>query len=224
MAKINLQRRAEIGRKKRARTKAQLIAAARTLFSKKPWEAVTVDEVVNEAGVAKGTFYSHFNDSNELAAAVADEVIQLFDELMQLQRLSIADPLLRIAVVCYAFMEKALEDRPQALLVARMARSYPSVGEVARSRFSEDLCEALKLAPNRGLSQELALEVTLGAILQVGTAIGEGRLGYGDLPEAVRCLLTAIGVGNPKVDSVIAQVDSLRRIALHFASGTVHER
>ncbi len=33
-------------------------------------ESVTVDDVANQTGVAKGTFYTHFNDLNELAAAV----------------------------------------------------------------------------------------------------------------------------------------------------------
>ena len=88
MANINLERRAEIGREKRARTKAQLIAAAKALYSTRPWESVTVDEVVSEAEVAKGTFYTHFNDLNELAAAVADELIKSFDELIQPFRLS----------------------------------------------------------------------------------------------------------------------------------------
>ena len=50
MTNINLERRAEIGREKRARTKARLIAAAKALYSTRPWESVTVDEVVNEAG------------------------------------------------------------------------------------------------------------------------------------------------------------------------------
>ncbi|MGA9848100.1 MAG: TetR/AcrR family transcriptional regulator, partial [Roseiarcus sp.] len=34
MAKVNLERRAEIGQEKRARTRAQLIAAASALFAK----------------------------------------------------------------------------------------------------------------------------------------------------------------------------------------------
>ena len=159
MTKINLERRAEIGREKRARTKAQLIAAAKALCSSGPWESVTVDEVVNEAGVAKGTFYTHFNDLNQLAAAVADELIQSFDELIQPFRLSISDPLLRIAFGCDAFIEKALEDRLWASLAARMARSYPAVGQVARTRLSEDLREALKQSAQAELSLELALEV-----------------------------------------------------------------
>ncbi len=33
-------------------------------------ESVTVDDVANQTGVAMGTFYTHFNDLNELAAAV----------------------------------------------------------------------------------------------------------------------------------------------------------
>jgi AcrR family transcriptional regulator len=123
MAKIDLERRAEIGREKRARTKAQLIAAAKALFSERPWESVTIDEVVNEAGVAKGTFYGHFNDMNELAAVVADELIQSFDELIQPQRLSISDPLVRIAFGCHAVrFNQESKERP--------ARCTPTVSAV----------------------------------------------------------------------------------------------
>lgn len=220
MAKINLERRAEIGREKRARTKTQLIAAAKALFSKRPWEAVTVDEVVNEASVAKGTFYGHFNDMNELAAAVADELIRSFDELIQPQRLSISDPLVRIAFGCYAFMEKALEDRSWASLIARMGRSYQAVGQVARRRLSEDLREALKQSPQAALSLELALEVALGVVLQVAAAIGEGRLKDRDAPEAVRCLLAALGVGKRDAASIVSQLGSFQRSALRAASSS----
>jgi AcrR family transcriptional regulator len=218
MAKINLKRRAEIGREKRARTKAQLIAAAKALFSKQPWEAVTVDEVVNEASVAKGTFYGHFDDMNQLAAAVADELIHSFDELIQPQRLAISDPLVRLAFGCHAFMKKALEDRSWASLVARMGRSYQSVGQDTRSRLSEDLRKALKQSPQAGLSLELALEVTLGVILQVAAAIGEGRLEDWDPLEAVRCILAAIGVGKRDATSIITQVASIQPTTLHSSN------
>jgi AcrR family transcriptional regulator len=218
MAKIDLERRAEIGREKRARTKAQLITAAKALFSERPWESVTVDEVVNDAGVAKGTFYGHFNDMNELAAAVADELIQSFDELIQPQRRSMSDPLVRIAFGCHAFIERMLKDRSWASLIARMGRSYRAVGQVTRSRLSEDLREALKQSPQTGLSLELGLEVAFGILLQVAAAIGEGRLKDGDPPEAVRCILTAIGVGKRDAASIILQVASIQKSALRSAS------
>ena len=44
MAKVNLERRAEIGQEKRARTRAQLIAAASALFAKRSWASVTIDD------------------------------------------------------------------------------------------------------------------------------------------------------------------------------------
>src|SRR6516165_4373890 len=139
MAKIDPVRRAQIGQEKRARTRAQLVSAASTLFAKHAIEAVTVDDVVTEAGVAKGTFYVHFDDLHTLTAAVADELIETLDEFLQPQRRSVADPLTRVALGCYSFIEKAREDPAWASIVARMASSYPSVGKVARSRLFEDL-------------------------------------------------------------------------------------
>ena len=68
MAKIDLARRAQIGRDRRARTRAQLIQAARELYAVSAIEAVTVDDVVEQAGVAKGTFYVHFASLAELQA------------------------------------------------------------------------------------------------------------------------------------------------------------
>ena len=188
-----------------------MIAAANALYSTRPWESVTVDEVVSEAGVAKGTFYTHFNDLNELAAAVADELVKSVDELIQPYRLSLPDPLLRIAFGCDAFFQKSLDDRLWASLAARMARSYPTVGKVARKRFSEDLSEALKQSSQAGLSLQLALEVSIGIVVQVMAAIGEGRLKDGDRTEAVRCILTAVGVRGRDAASICARLSDIRR-------------
>ena len=84
MARIDLARRAQIGRDRRARTRSQLIEAARALYGRSPIEAVTVDDVVAEAAVAKGTFYVHFDGLAELQAAVADQLAHEFDELFSL--------------------------------------------------------------------------------------------------------------------------------------------
>jgi len=213
MAKINLERRAEIGAEKRARTRAQILAAANALFAKRPWDSVTVDDLVSEAGVAKGTFYIHFKDMHALTAAVADDLIKTFDEMLQPHRLSIDDPLVRIAFGCDAFLEKALDDPDWASLVARMARYYPAVGESARRRLAEDLERVLDTAPDGGLSFALGLEAVLGVVLQVLAAIGEGRLSPGDRQPAIRSVLCAIGIEKPQVTLTLAQVARVARAA-----------
>jgi AcrR family transcriptional regulator len=213
MAKINLERRAEIGAEKRARTRAQILAAANTLFAKRPWGSVTVDDLVTEAGVAKGTFYVHFDDMDALAAAVADDLIRTFDEMLQPYRLSIDDPLVRIAFGCNAFLEKALDDPVWASLVARMARSYPAVGRTARIRLSEDLKRVLEAAPHDELSLGLGLEAALGIVLQLLAAIGEGRLTPDDRQPAIRSVLRAIGVGKAQTTSALARVARITQSA-----------
>jgi AcrR family transcriptional regulator len=211
MAKINLERRAEIGQEKRARTRAQLIAAAHSLFSMRSLAAVTVDDVVREAGVAKGTFYTHFDDMHALAAAVADDLIASIDELIQPQRTATADPLLRIALGCNAFIEKAVEDRIWASLVARMARSDPTVGETARSRLREDLQQVLERASRPGVSVDVALEAAVGIVLQVVAAIGQGRLSADHREPAVEAVLGAIGVAKREAEATLAKLAGSRR-------------
>ena len=80
-------------------------------------------------GGREGHLLHTFQRSEPTCRSVADELIRSFDELIQPFRLSISDPLLRIAFGCDAFFQKALEDRLWASLAARMARSYPAVGK-----------------------------------------------------------------------------------------------
>ena len=209
MAKVDPERRAQIGQEKRAKTRAQLISAATSLIAKRAVESVTVDDIVNEARVAKGTFYVHFDDLNALTVAVADELVRTFDEFLQPQRLSMPDPLMRIAFACNGFFEKALEDPSWAAVVARMAWSFPTVGRVARSRLLEDLKLALKEVPQQDSSLELNLEVVLGIVLQVLAAIGQRRLSSRDRQAAVGSILRAIGADSRRVGSMLARLPEI---------------
>src|SRR5271165_5306075 len=182
MAKVNLERRAEIGQEKRARTRAQLIAAASALFAKRSWASVTIDDLVREAGVAKGTFYVHFEDMHALTVAVADELIHSFDEMIQLRRASTSDPLLRVALGCDAFSERA------------------------RRRLKEDLARVLDNLPGGGLSADLALEAAIGVVLQVLAAIGEGRLKGAVAQPALGAVLGAIGIGKQQAAATLAKL------------------
>jgi len=219
MAKVDPERRAQIGLEKRAKTRALLISAATSLFARRAVESITVDDVVEEAGVAKGTFYVHFEDLSALTAAVADELVKTFDELLQPQRVSMPDPLLRIAFACNSFIEKALEDRPWAAVVARMAWSYPTVGQVARSRLREDLKLALKEMPQQNCSLELCLEVTLGIMLQVLAAISQGRLSSRDQQAAIGSILRAIGAESRQVKSTLAHLPQIELAAGSAVAG-----
>jgi AcrR family transcriptional regulator len=209
MTAINLKRRAEIGREKRARTRARLVEAAAHLYARHAIEMVTVDEVVRQAGVAKGTFYVHFDDLDELTTAVAEELVDHFEQLLQPQRLAIGDPVQRVAVGCFSFFRKALSDPWWAALVARMAVAVPTVGQTARQHLLEDLRTAAKEHALADISPGLAFEVVAGTVLQLLRAFGEGRLTRSDARPAVASILRAIGVADKRVRSTLAQLSEI---------------
>ncbi|THK35741.1 TetR/AcrR family transcriptional regulator [Ensifer sp. MPMI2T] len=205
MANINPTRRAEIGREKRARTRGQLVEAAKSLFARQAVESVTVDDVVREAGVAKGTFYVHFDGLEALTAAVAEELVQSFDEMLQPGRVSLSDPALRIAFGCRSFIDKALDDSQWAAVAARMTAATPKGGENIRRRLFEDLQQLPTESPEE-TSAELKLEVVVGIMLQILRALGEGRLSSLDRDAVISAILRAIGLGAQEAKSVVERL------------------
>lgn len=56
---------------KSARTRARLMDAAVSVFARDGFEAASVNEIARAADVVNGTFYVHFKDKDDIAAAVA---------------------------------------------------------------------------------------------------------------------------------------------------------
>ena len=81
-----------------------------------------MDTIVEAAGVAKGTFYYHFQSIDELVAAVGAKLADSFDELLAPSRLEEPDPIVRMCFAFTKFLEKALEDHVWARVVVRSAQ------------------------------------------------------------------------------------------------------
>src|SRR4051794_12198344 len=76
-AKKKLQRPGPIGGKRdenRRQKNKDLQAAALELFLRKGIEGTTIDDIVERAGVAKGSFYRYFNDKDALARALVHDL------------------------------------------------------------------------------------------------------------------------------------------------------
>ncbi len=59
--------------RRRARVRADLLAAARQVFTTQGYQDATIADVTQFADVATGTFYLHFQDKEELFVAVVEE-------------------------------------------------------------------------------------------------------------------------------------------------------
>jgi len=195
MAKVDLARRAEIGREKRARTRAQIVEAGAALLAERPPGALTVDAVVEAAGVAKGTFYYHFQSISELAAAVGAGLGQSFDELLTPARLELRDPIERLSFAFTKFLEKVSSDADWARLVVQSSQSLTEFGLGVRANLTADIGEAIAKGRVRVRDVELAADIVIGIWLQVT----RGLLERGTLPESISqaldATLRALGLG-----------------------------
>ena len=99
MARVNLERRAEIGLAKRTRTRAAILEAARTCYAAPKPAPVTVEVVMQAAGLAKGTFYLHFSDLAALEMELGGALIRQLDSQLQPARHAADHPLTRLATI-----------------------------------------------------------------------------------------------------------------------------
>jgi AcrR family transcriptional regulator len=192
--KVDLNRRAEIGREKRARTRAQLVEAARVLLTSRSIASITVEDVTRQAGTSKGAFYSHFSCLEDLWNAVAAELAQVFDEVALANRPGVVDPVEGIAAGCEAFIGEAQRNPPWGALIAQGLWAFPTVARAARERLNADLRRAQSQDRLASFSEEVGFDFVVGVVFQAMRSASETRLSPGDVPDVVQGILRALGV------------------------------
>ncbi|MGY4397141.1 AcrR family transcriptional regulator [Sphingomonas sp. UYAg733] len=153
------------------------MAAARALFSEHGYEAVSVDLLVQRAGVAKGAFYHHFASKRDLLERLIDTVQG--ELAMQIATKASGGPVTSnsIALSVGAYLQAAIEpDRKRILLV-----DGPAVLGWQRWREIDDRYFAaatragigkLMNAPAESEEADAVTRLALGAIMEAALACG----------------------------------------------------
>jgi AcrR family transcriptional regulator len=193
MAKVDLARRAEIGRERRERTRTLIVDAGMMLLADRPREALTVDAVVEAAGVAKGTFYYHFQSIDELAAAVGEKLGESFDALLTPARLELKDPVERLSFAFSRFLEQAISDPDWARLVVQISQSPTEFAPGIRANLKADIVQAFVQGRMSVGDAELAVDIVIGIWLQVTRGILERGARPELTHETIEAVLRALG-------------------------------
>ena len=213
MARVNLARRVEIGSAKRARTRAAILDAARECYAAGP---VTVDAVMQAAGLAKGTFYVHFEDLAALEAELGATLIVELDDRLQPARLAANDPLTRIATAVTIVLRSLAAEPSSARLAARVTPNIPGVSQAVYARLREDLATAQKAGRLALSSTNLAARLVTAMGLQAAGDLGRDRIDARAIPEIVRAILRALGCAPDDAAARSAE-------AAHNADNFAHE-
>ena len=193
MARVNLERRAAIGEAKRARTRAAIFDAARACYAAERTAPVTVDAVVQAAGMAKGTFYLHFDDLAALEAEVGEALLAELDERLEPARLAVRDPLTRMATAVTILLRDLAAEPAQARLAAHAVIAIPEVAKVTQARLRADLAEAQSAGLLAIDSVALAARIVVALVEQAARLFGADRIDLTSVPDLVRAVLRAMG-------------------------------
>ena len=162
-----LARRIEIGEERRARTRQRLMEAAYRLFAERGAEAPTIDDVIAEAAVARGTFYNHFKTRDELFRAVASDIADAINTLIAQALDPVTDPARRLALAFRMFVRFALADAARGWI---LLRTIPLIGPLNANMKSHIYAEfGAAIASGRLPDQALDIAVDLGIGLQMMT-------------------------------------------------------
>ena len=160
--------RTRVGRERSARTERRILEAALRVFAERGPDAPVIDEFVAAAGIARGTFYNHFESVEELLLATSAwttrEALQSIDDAMH----GLEGPTLRLGVGLRIFFAFALRDPVWSRFVARVWR-------VGGMEFpARDLVAGIRLGHFRVPARDAALDLLFGGIREALHRIGEG--------------------------------------------------
>ena len=68
-----------MSRKSKAERRQEILACARDAFAESGYHRVTIDEITQRIGIARGTFYLYFEDKRAILGALLEEVFERVD-------------------------------------------------------------------------------------------------------------------------------------------------
>jgi len=216
MSTSNSKRRAEIGRERREKTHRRLIAAAARVIVDRGEERATIDDFIQAAGVARGTFYNYFSTREEIIEALWASIGK--------------DPFRQIAAACRTIdnaaeqlitfarlvIDRTARDQVWGWLIYAMSSDPKTVNDDLRSFPSPEL-EAGAAEGTLSFEQlESESDLVVCVVRNAMRVNLTGPVPDGYNESTCRMILLALGVGRREADRLI-------RLPLPRIKGTKHD-
>ena len=125
------------------RTREALIRAGRELFAERPVDAVAIDDIVQAADVAKGSFYNHFPDREALVKAVMGEIRAEIEAKVDAVNAGVEDPARRVARAVCVYQRYALDEPLRSRVLIRIHSGFASLNSPLNRGGVDDMTAGL---------------------------------------------------------------------------------
>ena len=198
---VDPDRRAEIGRERRVRTRAKIVAAAFEVFGEEAGLYARIEDVAEKAEVTRATFYNHFASMAELRDALTIEVTHDFLEAVTEAISDLPNARERSACAVRFYLRRARTDTRWAWSMINMSAAGLIFGAETFRQAEQTLREGVTEGVFDLPSVELGRDLLLGTTLAAMASIIRGDMPE-DYPEAVAGRIL-FGLGVPAEDAAL---------------------
>lgn len=124
---------------RRLKTRRALLVAGLELMAQSPIDAISIDEIVERAGVAKGSFFNHFTDKSGFAAAISMDIRDRVEETVSSANDGVTDPAERVVRAVSSFVQFARADPCAARIMVRAPEQAARPGAAMNAGVRRDL-------------------------------------------------------------------------------------
>jgi AcrR family transcriptional regulator len=202
--------------RKRERTRGDLVAAAEQLVAARGIDAISIDDITEAADVAKGTFYTHFADKTDIAAAVAERLRFELEERITRTNEGVTDAAERMANGLASIMAFAAT---HPIRIRAMLRLQPNVVDPdapINAGIKSDVALGLKTKRFVAPSVHVAVVFIIGAAMATFARLaddGEHRLKnpWDFAADIIATVLVALGLKQTEATRIAATAVEARK-------------
>jgi AcrR family transcriptional regulator len=204
--------RARTAARKRARMRAHILDSVLTLIGKKNPDEILLEDVLDTAGISRGTLYAHFSSVRQAIAVLAAEMAASSSKSLDGLYDDLTDPVRRVAVGSQLALWHAAMD-------INWGRAFAYCDGVASdttflAAIERDIVAGHKLGRFQQCSVQALIDVHVGALVRASRHLVEqtrGRAAY--INEVSTLMMLALGVPSEEAEAAVlwAQKDIRER-------------
>lgn len=193
--------RTAAGEKRKAQTRARIVRAAALVFAERGADGPVIEDFIQAAGVARGTFYNHFATTGELLEATiktlaAELTLAIVDALA-----TVTDPVERAACGMRLYLDWITADPARCAFFGRI----PEVSETARADARRRLVLGKASGHFKFDQLDAACDMSFGALSETIRRLAKNPGAPRRSHDVVAIVLVGIGVPPDRIREVLAQ-------------------
>lgn len=191
--------------RRREKSRASLILAAREMMSVKGVDATTIADITEAADLGFGTFYNHFKSKDEIVdAAMADMIERLGDEIDQLIA-PIEDPFFAQVVAWHQVVQLAVSEPIWGWFVLRSTKTLNMLNQGLMLRFQRDVKNAIDSGAFTVADINVVANLVGGGVLALVNARLSEVINDDQVLEGIALLVTHLGITPEKARRLVQQ-------------------